>query len=152
MMTNNTQSSIIYSELHSILSVINENDVKKIPKKCLDLIKNKKDNSYNPKYDLKIPLKEQNINQGTIDLLALLYLNYWCDSNEEKEELMKLFNANELKQQEELREKYNPDNIFKKTNEVEINTKKEVALIEYKEKSLIQRIIEKILKYFKNKY
>ena len=67
----------------------------------------------------------------------MFHLNYWCNSQEEKEELKELFKENEIKYQAEVREKYNPDNIFKKTDtntnietyENDTNT----ALIEYKE-------------------
>ena len=42
-------------------------------------------------------------------MIALFHLNYWCNSNEEKEQLKQLFKNNEEKHQAEMREKYNPD-------------------------------------------
>ena len=147
-MVNSVDSSIIYSEVYSILNTMSEKDVKKLPKKFLELIQNKKSESYDPKYDLKRPLKEQNVKQETLAFLALLYLNYWCDSEEEKKELMEQFNENEKKHQEELREKYNPDNLFKKKVTEENKEKTETtSLIEYKE-TIFQKIINKLKKWF----
>ena len=44
----------------------------------------------------------------------MLNLNYWCETEEEKQELIKHYTENERKYQEELRKKYNTDNIFQK--------------------------------------
>ena len=48
----------------------------------------------------------------TLALIAILYLKYICEDENEKEELKEIFRKNEEKHQAELREKYNPDNIF----------------------------------------
>lgn len=45
-------------------------------------------------------------------MIAVLDLNYWCKDEEEKLKLKKKFGENELKYQEELKEKYNVDNLF----------------------------------------
>ena len=59
---------------------------------------------------------------------------------------------NEIKYQSELREKYNPDNIFKNRNNLtqkeESIENKPVALIEYKE-NIFKKMINKILVFFK---
>ncbi len=47
-------------------------------------------------------------------MIALLHINYWCESKEEKEELNQIFENNFVKNEREKREKYNSDNIFKK--------------------------------------
>ena len=103
---------------------------------------------YNPKYDPKIKLEQQNIKRETLSMIALLYLNYWCDSDEEKEELKTLFKANEEKHQAEIREKYNHNNLFKKYSlQQESTITNEVAMVEYKE-PLIKRILKKIKSIF----
>lgn len=89
-------------------------------------------------------------------LLAILNLNYWCDSEEEKQELLKIFSKNtEIKIQEQkiLEEKYNPDNIFKKRQQVnqEYVFTNELAMTEYKEQNIIQKILGKIIRMFKRK-
>ena len=88
-------------------------------------------------------------------LLAILDLNYWCDSEEEKQELLDMFNRNteiKIKQQKELEIKYNPDNLFKKKQTIsEIEENEELSMIEYKEPNIIKRILDKILNMFKKK-
>ena len=89
-------------------------------------------------------------------LLAILNLNYWCDSEEEKQELLKIFSKNtEIKIQEQkiLEEKYNPDNIFKKRQQgnQEYVFTNELAMTEYKEQNIIQKILGKIIRMFKRK-
>ena len=62
--------------------------------------------------------------------------------------MQKKFYENEQKYQEELRQKYNPDNIFSKKNkniiEIEDN---QTQLIEYKE-TIFRRILNKIKALF----
>ena len=55
-------------------------------------------------------------NKYTLPLLAMLLINYWCNTKEEKEELINKYFENEQKYQEQLREKYNPDFLFNKNN------------------------------------
>ena len=78
-------------------------------------------------------------------MIALFHLNYWCSSNEEKENLKTIFKDNETKYQTELRRKYNPDNLFKRqsSEQKESSITKEIAMVEYKE-SILKKFINKI--------
>ena len=99
-----------------------------------------------------IPLEKQNLRRKTIVLLAILNLNYWCDSEEEKQEILDSFAKNEeLKKvkEKELTENYNINNLFKKIENNENKT--EVSLIEYKKQNFIQKIISKIKSLFRRK-
>ena len=88
-----------------------------------------------------------NLKEETRGLLALMYENYWCPE-EEKQDLQKKFYENEQKYQEELRQKYNPDNIFSKKNKNIIETEdNQTQLIEYKE-TIFRRILNKIKALF----
>ena len=40
-------------------------------------------------------------------------IQYWYKDESKKQKLLEVLDENERKYQEELREKYNPDNIFK---------------------------------------
>ena len=127
----------------------------RIPKKVLDFFDEVRDKNYKPIIDVNKPLKEQNIERDAIILIAILDLNYWCDSEEEKKELLDIFNRNtEIKNQKnkELEEKYNLDNLFIKRNSIsKFEEDKDLSLIEYKEHGLFKRIIEKIQKLFKRR-
>ena len=139
-----------YAEVDKILSFMQISYIEKVPKKLRELFKNEKLKDYDPNIDKNIPLNEQNLERKTYAILAMLDLNYWCDNEEEKQELLKAYSNNDKKRQKELREKYNPDNIFK-TKEIEQEKADEevTALVEYKEESFIKKIINRIKRLFK---
>ena len=144
-----------YSEVYSILNMLGENYITKIPSKLYQMIKEEKSNEYNPQYDFTIALEQQNIKKEALSMIALFHLNYWCNSEAEKWELRDLLKENEIKYQSELREKYNPDNIFKnrkKEGTISENNISERSIIEYTEKNFFQKIFEKIKHLFKRKY
>lgn len=145
----NVQTQEIYSEVYSILNLLGESYIKKLPVSLIDMIKEERRQDYNPKYDSIINLEQQNIKRETLSMLAIFHLNYWCGSEEEKNELKTLFKTNEEKYQTEIREKYNPDNLFKKSSlqQDEYTTTNEVAMVEYKE-PFLKRIIDKIKRIF----
>jgi len=145
----NVQTQEIYSEVYSILNLLGESYIKKLPVSLFNMIKEEKRQDYNPKYDSKINLEQQNIKRETLSMIALFHLNYWCNSDEEKNELKTLFKTNEEKHQAEIREKYNPDNLFKKRSlqQEENVITNEVAMVEYKE-SIFKRFINKIKNIF----
>lgn len=145
----NVQTQEIYSEVYSILNLLGESYIKKLPVSLFNMIKEEKRQDYNPKYDAEINLEQQSIKRETLSMIALFHLNYWCNSDEEKNELKTLFKTNEEKHQAEIREKYNPDNLFKKHSlqQEESTITNEVAMVEYKE-PLFKRIINKIKKIF----
>lgn len=142
---------ISYVEILEILKYMDKIYVDKIPKKLIEFFEENKANNYNFKYDSAVELDKQNLNDNTLALLAMLNLNYWCESEEHKKELIARYNDNEQKYQEELREKYNPDNIFKKDNQekiIEKNiVKEEVSMVVYKE-SIFKKFINKIKSIF----
>ena len=140
-----------YSEVDKILSFMEFEYIEKIPKKLRETVKNEKLKDYKPDIDKNIPLNEQNLERKTYAILAMLNLHYWCNNKEEKQELLKAYSYNDKKRQEELRDKYNPNNIFKnKAKEIEKQeTKEEItALVEYKEESFIKKIIDRIKRLF----
>ena len=140
-----------YAEVDKILSFMDTAYVEKIPKKMRDLFRNEKLQDYEPNINPKISIDEQNLQKKTYAILAMLNLNYWCKDEEEKKELIKLYAENDRKREEELREKYNPDNIFKNKQTESISNTEEsnTSLIEYKESNFFKKIISKIMNLFK---
>ena len=139
-----------YSEVDNILSLMEEEYVNKIPSKVLEFIKREKLEEYSPNIKADIPLTEQNLKRDTMIILAVLNLNYWCESEEEKQEFLDELAKNE-KERKELEEKYNPDNIFKKRQEEknEHAHTEELSVVEYKEPNFIQKLLNKIARLFK---
>ena len=126
-----------YSEVYEIINLMSYDLRSKIPSKFIDLIMAQKDENYIPKIARDIPLKEQNLREETISILAYLKLNCFCD-NEEKKQFVKMLNENERNYQEESRERYNPDNLFV-NKETKVETiEKSVAMVKYKESIFIK--------------
>ena len=115
------------------------------------MIKENRDIGYNPIYNASIPIKEQNLRRETLSMIAILDLNYWCEDEDEKQKLKKKFSQNELKYQEELREKYSPGNLFENRNNREHEEQQTIAMVEYKKPNFIILILEKIKKLFRIK-
>ena len=105
-----------FSEVDMILDLIDSEMKNKVSANFIKFIKEEKDNNYKPNINPELPLEEQNILPETIDILALLKLNYWCNE-EEKKELLKVLNKNEQQFQKEAKEKYDIDKLFK-TNKI----------------------------------
>lgn len=145
-------SSLAYSEVCTILNMLEDEYKERVPKNVMDFFEEERDKEYNPIIDVNIPLEKQNLKRKTLVLLAILNLNYWCDSEEEKQEILDSFEKNEeLKRlkEKELTENYNINNLFNKIENTENKT--EVSLIEYKEQNFIQKIISKIKSLFRRK-
>ena len=143
----NIETRQAYSEVNKFLELIGEEMSNKIPLKLRNFFKREMDKNY-------IPIKEQNLKRKTIAIIAGLNLQYWC-KEERKQELLEKYSNNEKKYQEELREKYNADDIFKKNKK---SAAKDGAMAEnmqlcvVEETSWYKKIFDKITKIFiKNK-
>ena len=82
----------------------------------------------------------------------MLNLNYWCKDENERKELLKMYSENDKKIEAEMRERYNPDNLFKKKEKVEQNNdikQERTELIEYKEKNIFRKILDRIMQFLK---
>ena len=124
------------TEVLEILKNADNTYMEKLPEKFKKFLNDNKSTSYIPEIDFSKELKDLKIRKETKELLGIMYLNYWSN-DEEKKEYVKLLSENEKKYQEELTEKYNPDNLFKKTaKQDDINEQvvtNEVAIIKYEE-------------------
>ena len=141
-----------YAEVLLILSYMEQKYIDMIPKKLLELFNEEKDKNYQPNINPNISLAEQNLQRKTLALLAMLNLNYWCKDENEKKELLKMYSENDKKIEAEMRERYNPDNLFKKKEKVEQNNDimhEKTELIEYKEKNIFRKILDRIMQFLK---
>lgn len=138
---------IAATEVLSILEYLPQSEVDKIPNKFKEFLKENSISDYNPNFDYSLGLDKIELKHKTKLLLAMIYLNYIC-SEEERLEYNKILYQNEETYQKYLREKYNPDDIFKKEKNALIEEHMEI--IEYKE-PLLKRILNKILELFRLK-
>ena len=141
---------IAYSEVDAILNLLEDKYKEKVPEKVRTFFKEEKMVDYTPTIDVNIPLIQQNLKRETVVLLTILVINYWCDSEEEKQSFIDELEKNE-KIKKEIQEKYNPDNLFKnrkKTKEdVVMEQVENVEMIQYKE-----NLFTKLKKWFEKMF
>lgn len=138
-----------YKEIYEILKIFPKELVDRIPKYKMDYIKKNMDESY-----------EYNITKETFDgktmldetgaILAILFRDYWA-TEKQRDKIINYHNAQREKMAKEIKEKYNPDNVFKMRNiekEKTKETKEELAVVEYKE-NIFKKIFKKIKVIFR---
>ena len=145
------------AEINEILKYLPKEEVEKIPSKLREFFKEVSSKDYVTNINPNMPLDKQQIKEKTKDIIALIYRNYWC-SEEERKELDQKLIENDRKFEEELREKYNPDNIFKnnvtttKKEEPEVKEEKiEQSLVVQETEKWYQRFLNMIKRWFKKK-
>ena len=145
-----------YREVIEILKYTNQDDVNKIPSEKLLLWLDNMKEDYNFEIDEEKPLSEQNISKEAKAILANIFKEYFFPilfllffisvvfiEEKEKYDMEKL--------EKEKYEKYNPNDIFKNKNQINIETDNisdNVAMVEYKV-SLFTKIFNKIKCIFK---
>ena len=142
-------------EVLDILDNTNESDVAKIPKSFIKFLVDNASEDYRVNLDHSKLISEMNLKEKTKEILGVIYINWWCDKKD-KENYKKQIKELEVKRQEEIKEKYNPNKIFENKNKVQEYTNatkvdtvqnEAVAMIEYKE-SIFKKIWNKILNFF----
>lgn len=141
------ETELAYAEVDAILELLEDEYVNKIPAQVREFFKKEKNKEYSPNINANIGLDEQDLKDETISILTLLQINYLCDSEEEKEEILNELYENDRLKEEELKRKYNPDNIFKNRKKTQEN----VAIVEYKKLSFLQKLLNKIKSIFRRK-
>lgn len=130
-----------YTEVLEIINHFSEDEHKKIPKEKIDFYEKNKDKEYDFKIDPNVDLAEQNISRKANAILVSLFRDYFATAKQ-KEILKNLLQQNQEKLEKEKYLKYNPDNIFNKSYDNNINdSKDEVALVEIKNEVWYRRIL-----------
>jgi len=142
-------------EVLDILDNTNKSDVDKIPLNFIKFLVKIASEDYKVNLDHSKTINEMNLKEKTKEILGVIYINWWCDKKD-KENYMKQIKELEIKRQEEIKEKYNPNKIFENKNKVQEYTNatkmdtaqnETVTMIEYKE-SIFKKIWNKILSFF----
>ena len=97
-----------YAEVYEIINLLGAEYRDKIPAKVIDFLQNNKDDNYIVILDSEIPLEDQCLLKDTINILALIKKDYWCDSKEERDQFFSILRENEKKS----KEKYSIDKLF----------------------------------------
>jgi len=127
-----------YTEVLEIIKHFPEEEYAKIPKEKIDFYKNNMDKDYIFTINPEIDLSEQNISSEANAIIVNIFRDYFA-TEEQKIKIKEILDLNQKKEEQEKREKYNPDNIFKKVDksenanvEIPDNKTTNTALIEYK--------------------
>lgn len=139
-----------YYEVIRILEYVNIDDYNKIPSKLINTFRMNANYEHKFEYDVNKTLEEQNVSKRALTVIAILFRDYWA-TDTQREKIIAKQNYDRQQMEQELMEKYNPDNLFKKKEQVEAVTEKIECkeLIEYKEESIFRQILRKIKSIFK---
>ena len=142
-----------YKEVLIVINNLTKEDYDKIPKEYIKFFKEKCNNQHEFKYDTSKPFSEQMLLDDTKIILFWLFAKY--GATEIQKEKIENYKTNyRIKLEQQNREKYNPDNIFKNKKEEIVKETKEVSIenhieptemIKYKE-SIFKKLISKIKK------
>ena len=83
------------TEILDVLKHMEKKYIDKIPKNFKDFLYKNKSETYKPELDYSKTLNNMNLKEKTKDILAVIYMKYWCDS-EQKLNYMKVLENNEV--------------------------------------------------------
>lgn len=139
-------------EVLDILNHTNKEDVAKIPQSFIKFLTNISSKSYKVKFNHEQPINGLNLKKQTRELLGFIYITWWCDK-EEREKYKKLIQESNIKN-EEIKEKYNVNDIFKNKKEkqehkiIQNENVMKTSIAEYKKENIFKRVLNKILSFF----
>lgn len=142
-----------FTEVYEIFKLMPRELLDKIPNKFIELIEEERDTQYNP--NIREPIENQNLKDETVVILSLIYRDFLCEG--EKKRKLQEKDAREIqlfqeKFEKELREKYNPDDIFKNRNNKKIEYEppvEENKMITIQEEKWYQKIFNIVKRLFK---
>ena len=138
-----------YAEVDNFIECLDSYDKNKVPESIRKYFKKEKSKNYNKIIDANQPIKNQNLKDETLAIIAMLNLKYWCDDEEEKKRLMTIYSENEKKYQNELKEKYDIEKIFEERNNKKLENYQEKNLSKIKKESFWDKLKNTILKILK---
>lgn len=141
----NSEIRKAYYEVLVILKYLPACYTKMIPKHVISIFESQKEEYKELIVDINKPINKEFLSKQAIEIIAMLNYEYWCKDEDKKQKLHDMYRLNEIKHQEELKEKYDIYKTFdeRKNKSIEYDNSKSVSLIEYKE-SFFKKIINKI--------
>ncbi len=136
------------AEVYKVVENLEYEEYTKISKKFLENLYKNMDMDYYFKMSIDNEFIDNKLSEAAKEILALIYRDYLV-SSEQREQLLIEEAEEEKRIEEDLRKKYNPDNIFSRNKHIE-EQKEETALI-LAEDVWYKKFINKILDFFKRK-
>lgn len=128
-------------EVEYILRKLDDEYINKIPQEVWDYINKNKDKNYVFEYDNDKILSEQNLNIDTISILTYINMEYLLEEKERRE-LLELLKKDDMVAEQQKKEKYNPEDLFKNKKE---EPKEPISLIEVN----IEKWYKKLFSFFR---
>ena len=136
-----------YKEVVTILSYVPEEDLQKIPQDKINFYLENMDEEYEYVLDENIEFEEQSMSDITKAILANIFRDYWATPYQ-KERIEAKEKYDIEKEEEEKREKYNPDDIFK-SRHVDTTIANTNLPMEIKKENFFQKLISFIKRFIK---
>ncbi len=138
-----------YKQVIEILKYVPQESVDKIPQEMIKIFKANMDDKYDFRIDINKTFEEQDLLEETKAILANIFRDYWATPEQKERILEKEKNDREIEENIK-REKYNPDNLFKKKQNV-IQQNEEIQNnlpVEIKKEKFYKKIINFMKKIF----
>ncbi len=138
-----------YKQVIEILKYAPQEIVDKIPQKMIKTFKTNMDDKYDFKIDISKSFEEQDVLEETKAILTNIFRDYWATPEQKERILEKEKNDREIEENLK-REKYNPDDLFKKKQKV-IQQNEEIQSnfpVEIKKEKFYKKIINFMKKRF----
>lgn len=145
---NNAKYAKAYTEVLEIISYFPQDEYRKIPNNLIEYYKNNMDKNYSFSINPEIDIEKQKISKEAYAIIISIFRDFFA-TDKQKDMLKNLLRQNQEKKDAELREKYNPDNVFK--NKVNIE-KREIQNFEETRLTIVQeeKWYKKIFNMIKN--
>ena len=140
-----------YVEVLEILNHMEPKYKEKVPEKLLKQMETKKLEGYEFKLDFSIPFKENNFSSKTLSLLAMINLNYWCETEEDKKAQREIHEANDNKKAETHAESNTTIKKEEIVKTIEETNTEPFLWLELPEDTWFEKLIYKIKYFFKRR-
>ena len=130
---------IAYAEVDYIIHHMNEKYIEKIPEKLRAFFSHIKDPMHKVSINPYQPLQSQGLKQYTLEIIALLHLKYWCEDEKRKQELYDIMLENQKKLDDQIREKYQLEELFEDTTDIHHEKELEVEKQDFSKPKVIQK-------------
>ena len=140
-----------YTEVLEILKYLPQNEYNKIDTERIKFFEANKDTSYKFRINPDKPLEKQNITIEANSIIIVLFRDYFATETQKKK-LNVILKQNEYKYQEEIKNEYNLNDIFKARKSNSFNVVENNNLpIEVKENNFFKKLIAYIKNLFRKK-
>ena len=143
-----------YSEVWAILNLLEDSLSSRVPQIVKDFFEDERLKDYIPKIDAGKPLHKQHLQRETFAILSLLHVNYWCDDEAQRKQLLRAMAKNEGRAFQEEDTSWDLRHIFGSNEKDIISTKNDKHTEEQQEGNhvLIQMPLGEICLYTHQRY